>query len=71
VDVGGGKGQQCAALLQKNANLNGRIILQDLPTVVAGAITDDRVERMGHDFFTEQPIKGIMKALYQKVLVAC
>lgn len=60
VDVGGGVGQQCIALYEKYPRLPGRIILQDRPAVLAKAITSDRVERMPHDYLTEQPVKGIL-----------
>ncbi|ETN43615.1 uncharacterized protein HMPREF1541_02774 [Cyphellophora europaea CBS 101466] len=38
--------------------MQGRIINQDLPTVVANTIEHPGVEQCPHDFFTEQPIKG-------------
>lgn len=59
VDVGGGNGQQCATLLDRHPGLQGRVILQDLKSIIATAITGDRVERMEYDFFTEQPIKSM------------
>lgn len=59
VDVGGGNGQQCASLQQRYPTIQGRIILQDRPRILANAITGPGVERMEHDFFTEQPVKGI------------
>jgi demethylsterigmatocystin 6-O-methyltransferase len=60
VDVGGGTGQQCLELKKKYPNLTGRVILQDLPAVVAEAEfpADLGIEKMAYDFFTEQPIKG-------------
>jgi demethylsterigmatocystin 6-O-methyltransferase len=61
VDVGGGKGQQCAGLLTKYPNLKGRVILQDLSSVIQDAVTDSRVERMSYDFFTEQPVKRTIR----------
>ena len=62
VDIGGGFGQQCQALKASVAAsgpvLKGRIILQDLPPVIARAPALEGVEMVAHDFFEEQPVKG-------------
>ena len=58
VDVGGSIGHQCVAFKAKYPHLPGRVILQDLPPVIANAIPAEGVEATVHDFFTEQPIKG-------------
>ena len=58
VDVGGGIGHQCVALKTRLPHVPGRIILQDLPQVVAQAIPMEGVETMAHDFWTPQPVKG-------------
>ncbi|KAF1966704.1 o-methyltransferas-like protein [Bimuria novae-zelandiae CBS 107.79] len=58
VDVGGGTGQQCKALREKFPDLPGKVVLQDLPTMVAKAEALEGVEAMAYDFFTPQPIKG-------------
>ena len=59
VDVGGSIGHQCVALKRKLPNTPGRVILQDLPPVIAHAIPAEGVEPMAHDFMTEQPVKGM------------
>ena len=59
VDVGGGIGHQCLAVKTRFPNIPGRVILQDLPPVVAQAIAIPGVEAMPHDFNTPQPIKGL------------
>ena len=59
VDIGGGIGHQCVALKKKLPNTPGRVILQDLPPVIAHAMSAEGIEPMVHDFTTEQPIKGI------------
>lgn len=59
VDVGGNIGHQCVAFKKKLPNTPGRVILQDLPPVIAHAIPAEGVETMAHDFLTEQPVKGI------------
>ena len=62
VDVGGGIGHQCEALRELHAELEGRVVLQDLPGTIAMADDDRleqlRIERQEHDFTTEQPVKG-------------
>jgi demethylsterigmatocystin 6-O-methyltransferase len=58
VDVGGGYGQKTIALKQALPTLPGRFIVQDLPGTVENAPKHEGIELIGHDFFTEQPIKG-------------
>ena len=58
VDVGGGVGHQCIALKTRLPHVLGRIILQDLPEVVAQAIPMEGVEPMAYDFWKPQPVKG-------------
>ncbi|KAL1593063.1 hypothetical protein SLS59_009388 [Nothophoma quercina] len=57
VDVGGGNGSQCAALKQRFPSLQGRIVLQDRPTVLESALGVEGLEIMSHDLLTEQPVK--------------
>lgn len=59
VDVGGGVGHQCVALVEKYPQLEGRVIFQDRPEVIANAIPKEGIRAMVHDFMTEQPIKGM------------
>ena len=59
VDVGGGVGVQCVSLKQRlRQSVQGRIILQDQPPVVAQALKMEGVEAMAYDFWNPQPIKG-------------
>ena len=61
VDIGGGKGQDLQELCQRFSMIPGQLILQDLPSVVGEATNlDPRIQPMEHDFFTAQPIKGMM-----------
>lgn len=61
VDVGGGPGQEIARFKEKHPELPGRFILQDLPlTLERIERLPDGVEVMEYDFFTPQPIKGIL-----------
>ena len=60
VDIGGSKGHDLKRLLQVYPKLPGRLILEDQPDVVKQATDlDSQIAPMGHDFFTEQPIKGL------------
>ena len=61
VDIGGSIGHQCVALKKKLPHVPGRVILQDLPPVIAHAISAEGIETMVHDFMTEQPIKGMIR----------
>ena len=63
VDIGGSRGHTCIALRQKCPNLRGRVILQDLPHVIAQVSSDplpgfEGIETDTHDMFTPQTIKG-------------
>lgn len=58
VDVGGGVGQQCVAIKEQFPNLPGKVVLQDLPSVVADVTLPEGIEVMAYDFFTPQPVKG-------------
>lgn len=58
VDLGGGIGHQCAALVSKFPQLRGRVILQDIAPVLQNALPTEGVEVMPHDFWTPQPVKG-------------
>ena len=55
-DIGGGIGSQLASLIEAHPSCRG--ILFDLPAVVAEAPEDDRVERVGGDFFREVPVQA-------------
>ncbi|KAL9119594.1 MAG: hypothetical protein Q9187_003853, partial [Circinaria calcarea] len=57
VDVGGGYGQKTIALKKACPELPGRFIVEDLPGTIKNAPKVDGIEMIGHDFFTEQPIK--------------
>ncbi|EAU34843.1 conserved hypothetical protein [Aspergillus terreus NIH2624] len=69
VDVGGGKGHDLKELRRKWPSTPGRLVLQDLPPVLAEA-TDlgSEIEVMPHDFFTEQPVKGARAYFMHSVL---
>ena len=58
VDVGGGRGDALHDLRTARPDLEGRMVVQDLPEVITGMKDTPGVEAMGHDFFTPQPIEG-------------
>ncbi|BCS05416.1 uncharacterized protein AKAW2_81217S [Aspergillus luchuensis] len=69
VDIGGGQGQDLLAFRSAFPDLPGRLILQDLPHVIADAeIPDGVIESQGYDFFTEQPVKGARGYMLRTVL---
>ena len=64
VDIGGGKGHDLQELHRKHPKLPGKLVLQDLKSVIEEAKRsglDERIEPMEYDFFTKQPIRGISK----------
>lgn len=58
VDVGGGFGHQCLAFKSKYPNLDGRVILQDIPQTLEHVPPMEGVEVMVQNFFEPQAIKG-------------
>ncbi|KAF2459112.1 S-adenosyl-L-methionine-dependent methyltransferase, partial [Lineolata rhizophorae] len=71
VDVGGGIGHQLLGLKRKFPSLTGRLVVEDLPGVVEPAsqsLAKSGIEALGHDFLTEQPIKGA-KAYYLRTVL--
>ncbi|KAI0162094.1 S-adenosyl-L-methionine-dependent methyltransferase [Xylariaceae sp. FL1272] len=59
VDVGGGVGHELSDLHQKHANLPGKLVLQDQPSVIDQAKQSGNlptaIEAVPHDFFEAQP----------------
>ena len=59
VDVGGSTGHDLDLFVEANPGIPGRLVLQDLPEIIAQARPrSSRIEATVHDFFTLQPIKG-------------
>ena len=59
VDVGGGWGSQAIGLKKKFPQLLGRFIVQDLMSLPPESDREPGIEYVSHDFFKEQPIKGM------------
>ncbi|KAJ5189077.1 Winged helix-turn-helix transcription repressor DNA-binding [Penicillium cf. griseofulvum] len=69
VDVGGSFGHDLSDFRRKWPGAPGRLVLQDLPEVVA-SVKDlhPSIEVTSHDFFTEQPVKGARAYYMHSVL---
>jgi hypothetical protein len=66
VDVGGGTGECLEEFRQKVPEWKGKLVLQDRESVVAQVTKlDRRIDVQGYDFFTPQPVEGLMS--YQNV----
>lgn len=66
VDIGGGKGHDLQAFDKTFGEPSwqgaSRLVLQDLPPVLDAVPENglpESIERMAHDFFNEQPVKGM------------
>ena len=69
VDIGGGLGHDLIAFKDQHPHSSGRLILQDLPSVIdAVGSSAPGIEAMGYDFFTTQPIQGA-KAYYLRTVL--
>ncbi|KAM3503974.1 hypothetical protein MY11210_008519 [Beauveria gryllotalpidicola] len=68
VDVGGGNGQQIAALRERFPGLKGRVILQDRPEVLEKALEVDGMEKMSYDYLTEQPVKDACVYYFRQIM---
>ena len=58
VDVGGNVGHDLERFRLKHPEIAERLVLQDRPDVIALSKCPDPVQKMSHDFFTPQPVKG-------------
>ncbi|KAL4741097.1 S-adenosyl-L-methionine-dependent methyltransferase [Aspergillus similis] len=60
VDIGGNEGHDLLWFRERYPDFQGRLILQDLPTVVAGKeiqLKRRGIEVIGYSFFEQQPVK--------------
>jgi hypothetical protein len=59
VDVGGGRGHEIAGFRQRFPSAAGRLVLEDLPSVIEDIKTlDSDIQRIKHSFFDPQPVEG-------------
>jgi hypothetical protein len=73
IDVGGSMGQLLEEFRSDVPEYTGRLILQDLGSVIEMAKAqpvplDKRIELQSHDFFTAQPVKGARAYILRMVL---
>jgi O-methyltransferase domain len=73
VDVGGGTGAPLKQILEKHLELDSKkCVLQDRPEMIemakAGRLLPEGVVLSGHDFMTEQPVKGA-KAYFMRMIL--
>jgi hypothetical protein len=59
VDIGGNQGHDLSKFRRQYGHLPGKLILQDLPSVIEGVPSRDAgVEVMGYNFLDPQPVKA-------------
>ncbi|KAF1986387.1 S-adenosyl-L-methionine-dependent methyltransferase [Aulographum hederae CBS 113979] len=71
VDIGGGMGHVLTAFAARFPTLRGKLIVQDLPGVIADIPANSlpaSVTAMAHDFFTPQPVIGA-RAYYLRAIL--
>ena len=70
VDIAGGVGHDLEEFLHKVPQAPGRLVLQDLASVIDQAHgLGGRIHKMVYDFYTEQPVKG--DSLYAAIFCTC
>lgn len=67
VDVGGGRGHDLLSF-SNGIKSPGRLILQDLPEVIADVTETTAFESQAHDFFTPQPVHGARSYFLHSIL---
>ncbi|KAF2458074.1 S-adenosyl-L-methionine-dependent methyltransferase [Lineolata rhizophorae] len=71
VDVGGGMGHDLEAVMAARPRFPGKLVLQELPQVVARCKDNGKFEAMEHDFYKPQPVKGARAYLLHSILHGC
>lgn len=70
IDIGGGTGHDIEGLREAfGAQIPGKLVLQERPEVIDIAQVDASIEKMNHDFLTEQPVKGRLVSFKRVPLV--
>ncbi|KAL3479375.1 S-adenosyl-L-methionine-dependent methyltransferase [Aspergillus californicus] len=68
VDVGGNQGHDLVRFRKKHPNMQGRLVLQDLPAVVAGYDGEwGGIEPMAYSFMDPQPVKGARTYYFRSI----
>lgn len=61
VDIGGGRGHDLIGFKEKFPLGPGQLVLEDLPSVIEDIqYLDDDIQRIKHNFFQPQPVKGLL-----------
>lgn len=61
VDIGGASGYELETFKKHFPNAKGELVLEDLPhTIESITNLDPSIRKVKHDFFTEQPVKGML-----------
>jgi hypothetical protein len=69
VDIGGGVGHDLIALKEAHPELQGKLVLEDLPVVISSAKDlPSGIEALPHDMFQPQPIKSAKAYFLRNVL---
>jgi SAM-dependent methyltransferase len=73
VDIGGGTGQLLQEFRRDFPQYSGKLILQELPEVIAaaqdlGVGEDQQIDLQVHDFFKPQPVRGARAYFMRSVL---
>lgn len=69
VDVGGGYGHLLQELKNRLPQVKGKMVLEDLPETVKGAVEMENVDIVPYDFFAEeQPVQGASLYIMRHVL---
>lgn len=68
VDIGGNQGHDLSKFRREYGHLPGRMVLQDLPSVVEGVDGESAgVEVMGYNFMDPQPVKGARAYYFRSI----
>ncbi|CAG8282654.1 unnamed protein product [Penicillium salamii] len=69
VDVGGNRGHELVGFKNRFPLGAGKLVLEDLPTVIEDIQTlDSDIERVKHDFFSPQPVKGARAYYFKHIM---
>ncbi|CAI7576054.1 unnamed protein product [Penicillium discolor] len=69
VDIGGGRGHDLLGFKQKFPAAAGKLVLEDLPSVIEDIQKlDSGIQRVKHNFFEPQPVKGARAYYFKHIM---
>ncbi|KAJ5876791.1 hypothetical protein N7455_000256 [Penicillium solitum] len=69
VDIGGGRGHDLLGFKQKFPAAAGKLVLEDLPSVIEDIQKlDSGIQRVKHNFFEPQPVKGAHAYYFKHIM---